>query len=199
MVPSRSHLAKNVRVDQRAVLDTVPGIGPGVGGLRLLVGVQHHVDGQVAVGVDAHLEPGPVHLHHVLFDFLGAHRQDAVVAVAADIRLRQVGRARRDGPVGHHLDAAQPQHIVAEARLQPGLLQRPEVRVVHQRVHPQGQVAGVPSLLVGHELVPDHPCIVDAGEANLGQHPADGAQPSRRISGVSEGMSSKRTCSMARS
>ena len=51
------------------------------------------------------------------------------------------------------------------------------MRIVHQRVHSEGQVASVPPLLVGNELVIDNPGVVDAGETGLGQHAADGAQP----------------------
>ena len=177
MVPRRAHLAEDAGVDQRAVLDAMAGVGARVGSLGLVVGVQHHVDGEVAVGVDADLEPGPVHLHHVFFDFPGAHGQYAVVAVAADVRFRQVGGAGGDGPVGNHLDAAQAQHIVAESGLEARFLERAEVGMIHKGVHPHGQVAGVPAFLVGDELVADDPGVVDAGEAGLGKHPADGAQP----------------------
>ena len=47
---------EEIRVDQRAVLDAMPAVGVGPLLQRPLVGLQHHVDGHVAVGVDADLE-----------------------------------------------------------------------------------------------------------------------------------------------
>ena len=52
----RLHTPEQVRVDQSAMLDAVPGVRSRVSSLGLLVGGKHHVYGQIAVGVDAHLE-----------------------------------------------------------------------------------------------------------------------------------------------
>ena len=163
------------------MLDAMPGIGTRVGGLGLGVGVEHHVDSEVAVGVDAHLEAGAVHLHDVFLDFLGGHGEDTVVAVAADVGLGEVGGAGGDSAVGDHLDAAEAEHFVAEAGLQSRLAQGRKMWVVQQGVDAEGQVAGVAALLVGDKLVADHAGVVDAGEADLGEHAADGAEGPRGV------------------
>ncbi len=159
------------------MFDAVPGVGPWVGLLRLLVGDQHHVDGHVAVGVDADLETGPVHRHHLFFYLVLLHGQDAVVALGALVGLGQVSGPGGDGAVGHHLDSADAEPVVPQAGLDAGVPKGGKLGVPHQGVYPETQLAGRLPVLIGLKFLRRHPGVVDAGQANPVQHAADGPQP----------------------
>ncbi len=158
------------------MLDAVAGVGARVCLLGPFVGRNHHVNGTIAVGVDADLEPGLVHLHHPLVYLVGLHGEDAVVAAATFVGGGQVGGTGGNGPVGHHLDTADTQAFVAEAGHHPGVPQRGEVGVVEQAIDPQGQVAVLVALLVGGELIGGNPRVVDAGQTRRVEHSADSSQ-----------------------
>ena len=135
------HPREQVGIDQGAMLNSVAWVGSRIGSLRRLVGFEHQVDGGVAVGVNAHLKTGGVHLHDVAHDLVAGHGQDAVVATAAHVWLRQVRRPRRYRSVGHHLDAADAQPVVAHAGADARLPQCREVAIPHDGIHPQAEVA----------------------------------------------------------
>ena len=61
------------------MFDAMPGVIPRVLSLRFLVRIQHHVDCQVAVGVNGDLEPSLVHLHNGGLGLLRRHGEDAVI------------------------------------------------------------------------------------------------------------------------
>ena len=145
--------------------------------MRLLVGGEHGIDGGVAVGVDAHLEAGLMHLHHPFLNLVGAHGEDAMVAGAAHIGLGKVSGAGRNGPVGHHLDASDPQALVTEPASDTRVAQGLKMVVVHQQVGPQRQVATLVSLLVGLQLKVRYLGIMHTGQSHLIQHLADASQP----------------------
>ena len=82
--------------------------------LDALVGVQDHVDGDVAVGVDPDLPVRAVGALHDLVDLLLAHGQDAVVVGAADVRGAHAHGPLRRRAVGTVLDPAYAQPLVTE-------------------------------------------------------------------------------------
>ena len=158
------------------MLNAVAWVRPRVSGLRRLVGFEHQVDGRVAVGVDAHLETGGVHLQDVLHDLVAGHGEDAMVAATANVGFRQVGRARCDCTVGYHLDATDAQPVVAHAGADASLAESREVAIPHDGIHAQAEVAGVAAFLVGDQFVVGDPGVVNAGQAGAVQHLADDAE-----------------------
>ena len=96
------------------------GIGPLL--QRALVGLQHHVDRHVAVGVHADLEVVAVRIVDRFVELLLRHRQDAVVG-RADVRRAHAHRALGRGAVGDELDAADANPLVAEPGVDVGRLQ----------------------------------------------------------------------------
>ena len=110
----RFDAAQQVGIDERAVLDAVPRVGPRILREHLLVRLQHHVDRDVAVGVNRDAEVVAMRVLDGLVDLLLRHRQDAVV-VGADIRRAHAHRALGRGAVGAVLHAADANPLVAEA------------------------------------------------------------------------------------
>ena len=96
--------AQQLGIDQRAVLDAVARVGARPLLLHALVGLQHHVDGHVAVGVDGDAEVVAPRILDRVVDLLLRHRQDAVVA-GADIRRAHAHRALGGRAVGAELHA----------------------------------------------------------------------------------------------
>ena len=84
---------QQVGIDQRAVLDSVTAVRVRPFLKDSFVGLQHHVDRHVAVGVHANLKIVPMRVLDRLVDLLLCHRQNAVV-VRADVR-----RAHAHGPL----------------------------------------------------------------------------------------------------
>ena len=101
-------------IDERAVLDAVTAIGMRPLAEHALVRLEHHVDRDVAVGVNADLPVVAVRVLDGLVDLLLRHRQDAVV-VGADVRRAHAHRALRRRAVGGVLHAADADPLVAEA------------------------------------------------------------------------------------
>ena len=86
---------QQVRVDQRAVFDPVTGIIAWPQVLHALVGVQSHIDRDIAVGMDADLPSVSVGVFDRFVNFLLRHRQNAVFVGPADMRCTHSHRARR--------------------------------------------------------------------------------------------------------
>ena len=88
--------------------------GRGCSAQRQLVRLQHHVDGHVAVGVDADLEAVPVRVLDDLVDLLLRHDEDAVV-VGRRRRACSCAWCARTPSRRRALDAADAEPVVAEA------------------------------------------------------------------------------------
>ena len=144
------------------MLDPVAAIGMRPLLEHALVGVEHHVDGHVAVGVNADLPVVAVGVLDALMDLLLRHRQDAVVG-GADVRRAHAHRPFRRGPVGAVLHAADAHPFVAEAGIDTGVPQL-LVGAAHHDVGAMSQLTAAIHVLVG----PD-PIGAGAGVVNRGQ------------------------------
>ena len=145
---------EEVRVHQRTMLDAMPGIGAGMAGQHPLVGVQHHVDGHVAVGVNADAKAMGRRVFDRLVDFLLGHGQDAVV-IRAFVGRAHVHRALGCRTVGGEFDRAHANDVIAEAGSNTGHLESfIDLGVAAGHVgHPEIKLVGVAGVLVGDEIV----------------------------------------------
>ena len=164
-------------VDQRAVLEAMARIGARPHALHALVGVEHHVDGDVAVAMDADLKVVAVGVLHDLVDLLLGHREDAEVVRAPDVGRAHGHGAAGGGPVGVVLDAAHAHPLVAEPAMDAGRFQpgRHQTQAVHG--DPAAQLARPVGILVGDGVVGAAAGIVERREAGRGGEFGDELHP----------------------
>ena len=110
----RLDAADEVGIDQRAVLDAVPTVGMWPFLEHALVGVQHHVDRDIAVGVNADLPIVAVRILDRLVQLLLVHRRNAVVIWLADVRRAHAHRPLGSRAVGHELHGSDTHEVIAE-------------------------------------------------------------------------------------
>ena len=161
---------QNVLVHERAVLDAVPGVGPGPEPLDALVRVQHHVDRAIAVRVDHDLKVVTVRALDALVNLLLRHRENAVV-----VGTTHVGCAHRHRPTGGRavrgkLRTAHLEPLVSETAVNAGLDQpvesfgAPAGHAPHHHVDPETHLSRVIGVLVGDDIVHPRGAFVNRGQ-----------------------------------
>jgi hypothetical protein len=130
-------------------------------------GVQRLLDRAIADGVDGALEFLTMRPPDQVVEVLLLPVENAVVLAVRRVGLAGGGGGPAGGAIGHHLEGAQPQPLVAEARVQAGAEQAHQGMLTtvdrRERVDPQAQPAGAGEVLAGHEGGPDEPAgVVDA-------------------------------------
>ena len=147
--------------------------GRGYFGEDVLVRLQHHVDRDIAVGVDRNAEVVAVRVLDRLVDLLLRHGQDAVV-VGADIGRAHAHRPLRRRAVGAVLDAADAHPLVAEAVVDAGGLESGKRGLAaHEETGAMAQLAVGARVLVGEDAVAIGAGVVDRGETRRGQQLRD--------------------------
>ena len=154
------------------MLDAVPAVGMRPAREDPLVGVQHHVDGDVPVGVDAHLPMVAVRLLDRFVNLLLRHRLDAVVVRPALERRAHPHRAFRGGPVGAVLHPADAYPLVAESGVDACVAQM-LVRTADHGVDAMPQRPCLAGVLVGGQPAAARPRVVNGGEPGRGHQPRD--------------------------
>ena len=124
------------------MLDAVACVGPRML-LHALVGLEHHVDGGVAVGVDGDAHVVALGIFDGFVDFLLRHGEDAVI-LGADVRRAHAHGALGGRAVGAELDADALQPLVAEAIVNAGGLEAAErVGAANEEAGAMPQLAGL--------------------------------------------------------
>ena len=136
------------------MLDPMPRIRPRIGQLRFFVGIENQIDRGIADGVNPNLEPSRMRALDECFHLVRFLHPEPDVLGLTLIRLPHPCRAAANTAVAEELGRPNPQHRIAESRLNPKidhLVQR--VRDDHHQIRPHRQLAASPERLVRTQLL----------------------------------------------
>ena len=98
---------------------------------KLLVCVEHFMIGAVTDGVDGHAESGLRGFAAMFEEFFAVHVEDAAIIFFANIRSEHRGSMRTERAIHKSFDGAEPEHLVAEAGANAGVLHGLQRLVLH--------------------------------------------------------------------
>ena len=169
--PGRLDAAKQVVVDERAVLDAVATVGVRPLLERAFVGLEDEIDGDVPVGVNADLETVTMGVLDGVDDLLLGHRLNAVIVRTADVRCAHQHRPFRAGSIGDELYAADTHPLVAQPRVDAGGLVRFQQLACQHVVDAVAQLARAVRILIGENLIAARLRVVHGGQPRRGEQP----------------------------
>ena len=162
---SRLDDARNeVGIHERAMFNPMTPVGRWPASQGTLIRLEHHVDRDITVRVNAHLPAVAVRVVHGVVNLLLRHCEDAVVG-RPDVRRAHAHGALRCRPVRRELHAANPHPLIAESGVQSGVAHLRKRGTADHHVRAMPELAGGANLLVGGHVVGRRPQIVHRREA----------------------------------